>query len=180
LYIRASEIPREGLDVVASRGKTWIPRLLEGMNSYPLRACRMLSATLSLFLEGRDLEASGTFAAEGEGECDRCAEPVTLQLDREFRSMYVPADRGPAESGDLELRADDLDIAFYDGGGIEVADIFREQVALALPAKVLCREDCRGICPHCGADRNRSECDCPGETSQGPFDVLKTMRKEKE
>ena len=140
----------------------------------------MLSATLSLFLEGRDLEASGTFAAEGEGECDRCAEPVTLQLDREFRSMYVPADRGPAESGDLELRADDLDIAFYDGGGIEVADIFREQVALALPAKVLCREDCRGICPHCGADRNSTECDCPGETGQGPFDVLKTMRKEKE
>ena len=180
MYIRVSEIPREGLDVVASRGKTWVPRLLEGMNTYPLRACRMLSITLFLSLEGRDLEASGSFAAEGDTECDRCAEPVTLRLEREFRTVFVPADRGPAESGDLELRADDLDIAFYDGAGIEVADIFWEQVALALPAKVLCRDDCRGVCPHCGEDRNRAACDCPGETREGAFEVLKTLRNKKE
>lgn len=180
LYIRTSEIPREGLDVVAGRGKTWIPRLLEGMNSYPLRECRMLSITLLLSLEGRDLEASGSFAAVGETECDRCAEPVTVPLEREFRTVFVPADRGPLEQGERELRADDLDIAFYDGAGIEVTDIFWEQVALALPSKVLCREDCRGVCPHCGGDRNRTECDCAGERREGPFDVLKTLRREKE
>ena len=180
MYIRTSEIPREGLDVVASRGKAWVPRLLEGMNSYPLRSCRMLSVTLLLSLEGRDLEASGSFDAEGEGACDRCTEPVAIRLEREFQTIYVPADRGPAEAGDLELRAGDLDIAFYDGAGIEVTDIFWEQVALFLPAKVLCREDCRGICSQCGADRNRTECDCSGETRHGPFDVLKTLRKVKE
>lgn len=180
MYIRTSEIPRGGLDVVAGRGRAWIPRLLEGMNTYPLLACRMLSITLLLDLEGRNLEASGSFVAEGEGECDRCAEPVVQRLEREFQTVYVPADRSPAEAGDMELRADDLDIAFYDGAGIEVAEIFREQVALALPAKVLCREDCRGVCPHCGEDRNRSECHCPGESREGPFDVLKTLRREKE
>lgn len=180
LYIRASEIPREGLDVVASRGKAWIPRVLEGMNSFPLRACRVVSLSLFLSLEGRDLEASGSFTASGETDCDRCAEGVTLRLEREFRTIFVPADRGPTESGDLELRTGDLDIAFYDGAGIEVADIFSEQVALALPAKVLCREDCRGVCAYCGVDRNRTECDCSGETREGPFDVLKTLRKEKE
>lgn len=180
MYIRASEISREGLDVVARRGKAWIPRLLEGMNVYPLRTCGMCSITLFLALEGRDLEASGSFVAEGEGECDRCAEPVTVRLEREFRTVFVPVDRGPADAGDLELRPDDLDIAFYDGAGIEVADILWEQVGLALPAKVLCREDCRGICPYCGADRNRSECQCAGEPREGPFDVLKTLRKEKE
>ena len=180
MYIRTSEIPREGLDVVASRGKAWIPRLLEGMNSYPLRSCRMLSVTLFLSLEGRDLETSGSFAAEAEGECDRCTEPVALRLEREFQTIYVPADLTPAEAGDQELQAGDLDIAFYNGAGIEVSDIFWEQVALSLPAKVLCREDCRGICPQCGTDRNRTECDCSGETRQGPFDVWKTLRKEKE
>jgi uncharacterized metal-binding protein YceD (DUF177 family) len=180
LYIRTSEISREGLDVVASRGKAWIPRLLEGMNTYPFRACRMIAITLFLSLEGRDLEASGSFVAEGEGQCDRCAESVTRRLERQFQTVFVPADRGPVEAGDLELRMDDLDIAFYDGAGIEVADIFWEQVALALPTKVLCREDCRGVCPHCGGDRNRTECDCAGERREGPFDVLKTLRREKE
>jgi uncharacterized protein len=180
LYIRTSDISRGGLDVVASRGKEWIPRVLEGMNAYPFRTCRMREVTLFLALEGRDLEASGSFSAEGEGECDRCAEPVTVGMEREFRTVFVPASRGPEGTGDLELRAGDLEISFYDGGGIEVADIFWEQVALTLPTKVLCREDCRGVCPRCGVDRNRSECNCSGETREGPFDVLKTLRKEKE
>jgi len=180
LYIRTSDIPRGGLDVVASRGTMWIPGLLEGMNAYPLRTCRMLSLSLFLSLEGRDLEASGSFCARGEGECDRCADPVVVELAREFRTVFIPSSRDPDEAGDRELRGGDLDISFYDGGGIEVDDIFWEQVALALPTKVLCREDCRGICPQCGADRNRSECCCSGETERGPFDVLKTLRKEKE
>ncbi len=180
MYIRTSDIPRGGLDVVASRGKTWIPGVLEGMNAYPLRTCRMVSLSLFLDLQGRDLEVSGSFTAEGEGECDRCAESVALVLEREFRTVFVPASRDPGETGDHELQAADLDISFYDGGGIEVDDIFWEQVALALPTKVLCREECRGVCPHCGTDRNRSECHCPGETGEGPFDVLKTLMKEKE
>lgn len=180
MYIRVTEIPREGLDVVRRRGKAWIPRLLEGMDPYPLRSCRILSATLFLSMEGRDLESSGSFTAEGESACDRCSEPVTVRMEREFRTVFVPSDRGPSESGDLELRPGDLDIAFYDGAGIEVNDIFWEQVALCLPAKVLCREDCRGVCPGCGADRNRAKCDCAAETGRGPFDVLKTLKMEKE
>lgn len=180
MYIRASEIPREGLDVVASRGEAWVPKLLEGMNAYPLRECRMLSLTLVLFLEGRNLEVSGSFRAEGWAECDRCAEPVTVRMEREFRTIYVPADCGPSEPGELELSADDLDIAFYDGAGIYVDDIFREEVGLALPAKVLCREDCRGICPQCGGDRNRAPCDCGEEPKERAFDVLKTWKKGKE
>lgn len=180
MYVRASEIPREGLDIVAARGTEWVPRLLEGMSPHPLRECRMLSVALFLSLEGRNLEASGSFLAEGSGECDRCAEPVSVRLEREFRTVYVPMDSGPAGSGDLELRADDLDIAFYDGAGIEVGDIFWEQVGLALPVKVLCGEDCRGVCPRCGADRNREGCSCTAERNEGPFDVLKTLRREKE
>src|SRR3990172_5771231 len=135
LYIRTSEIPREGLDVVASRGKAWIPRLLEGMNSYPLRSCRMLSVTLFLSLEGRDLETSGSFAAEAEGECDRCTEPVALRLEREFQTIYVPADLTPAEAGDQELQAGDLDIAFFNGAGVGVGDIFLGEGALFLSAQ---------------------------------------------
>lgn len=179
MYIRASEIPRGGLDIVAVRGAEWVPRVLEGMSPYPLRECRMVEVTLFLSMEGRNIEASGSFRVEGSGECDRCAEPVSVSMEREFRTIYVPSDSGPAETGDLELRVGDLDIAFYDGAGIEVKDIFWEQVGLALPVKVLCREDCRGVCPRCGADWNREGCGCTAERKEGPFDVLKTIRKER-
>ncbi len=180
LHIRISEIPREGLDVVAARGKAWIPGLLEGLNPYPLRTCRLVSADLFLSLEGRDLLTSGSFTAEGEGVCDRCAEPVSVRMEREFHAVLVPRGHGPSEARDVELHADDLEIGFYDGGGIDVADVFWEQVVLALPVKVLCRDDCRGVCPRCGADRNRVRCSCADEAEEKPFDILKTLKEEKE
>ena len=180
LHIRISEIPRDGLDVVAARGKAWIPRLLEGLNPHPLRTCRLVSASLFLSLEGRDLVTSGSFAAEGEGVCDRCTEPVAVRMEKEFHAVLVPRDHGPAESRDIELHGDDLEIGFYDGGGIDVADIFWEQVVLALPVKILCRDDCQGVCPRCGADRNRARCSCREDAEAKPFDVLKNLREEKE
>ncbi|MBF8259035.1 MAG: DUF177 protein [Actinobacteria bacterium] len=175
MYIRVSEIPREGLDVAARRGKGWIPRLLEGMDPSPLRTCRLLSAGLVLALEGRDLFADGSFVAEGEGSCDRCAEPVKVTLEKEFHAVLVPGERGPAGSTNVELHEDDLEIGFYDGAGVEVNDIILEQVALALPVKVLCTEGCRGICPECGADLNRNECGCSGRQADRPFDALRNI-----
>ncbi len=180
LHIRVSEIPRDGLDVVAARGKAWISGLLEGLNPHPLRTCRLVSAGLFLSLEGRDLMASGSFTAEGEGVCDRCAEPVSVRMEKEFHAVLVPRDHGPAESRDVELHEEDLEIGFYDGGGIDVADVFWEQVALALPVKVLCNEDCQGVCPTCGADRNRTRCSCREAGEARPFDVLKNLKGEKE
>ncbi len=180
MYIKVSEIPRQGLDVIASRGKAWIPRILEGMDPYPLRTCRLISAGLFLTLEGRDLLAGGSFVAEGDASCDRCAELFKVTMEKEFQTTLIPQDRGPAGATNVELHEEDLDIGFYDGAGVEINDIFREQVALALPVKLLCAEECRGLCPSCGGNRNRGECGCPVESRTTPFEILKIPRKEKE
>lgn len=180
LYIRVSEIPREGLDVVARRGKGWIPRVLEGLDPFPLSACRMISASLVLTLEGRNLFADGSFVAEGDASCDRCTEAFKVAIEKEFHTVLVPGEKGPAGASNVELHEDDLDIGFYDGSGVEVNDLFWEQVALALPLKVLCSEECKGICPECGANRNKGECGCPGTGSPAPFEELKKLRNKKE
>ncbi len=180
MYIRVSEIPREGLDVFASRGRNWIPRVLEGMDPFPLMTCRLTAAELVLTLEGRNLFADGSFAAEGEAPCDRCTEPFRVDMEREFHMVLVPADNGPAGAANVELHEADLEIGFYDGAGVEINDVFWEQVALALPVKLLCKEECGGICPVCGGNRNRGECGCPAPPASGPFDILKKMKEEKE
>jgi uncharacterized protein len=180
LYIRVSEIPGGGLDVFAARGRSAVPRLLEGMDPAPLKTCRLADAELLLTAESGDLWAEGSFAAEGEAPCDRCSEPVAVRFGKAFRSLLVPKGRGPAGTGQAELREDDLDVGYYDGKGIKVNDIFWEQVALELPLKVVCSEDCRGICPVCGANRNREPCSCPADASLGPFDVLKNLKGKKE
>ncbi|GAB4367901.1 MAG: DUF177 domain-containing protein [Deltaproteobacteria bacterium] len=180
MYIRVSDIPREGLDLTGARGSSWIGHLLDGMDPSPFRSLRIPAATLFLAMVGRDLEASGSFAVEGDCPCDRCSETVRIRLNQEFRTLFVPRDLGPAGSADVELMPDDLDLGFYDGAGIEVNDIFWEQVALAIPAKILCREDCLGLCPRCGANRNREDCGCPADAAETPFHVLKTLLEKKE
>lgn len=180
MYIKIYEISREGLDVVVGRGKSWIPRILDGMDPYPLRTCRLLSAGLNLTLEGRNVFASGSFEAEGEASCDRCTEGFTVTLEKEFDTILVPRDKGPGGATNVELHEDDLDIGFYDGAGVEVNDLFWEQVALTLPVKLLCSEDCRGVCPMCGGNRNREECGCSEPRAGGSFDILRSMKKEKE
>jgi uncharacterized protein len=60
--------------------------------------------------------------------------------------------------GEREVEEDDLTTAFYRDGALDVIDLLREQFQLALPMKPLCAESCRGLCPHCGANLNRTEC----------------------
>ena len=179
MYIRVTEIPGGGLDVFAARGRASIPRMLEGMDPAPLKSCRLVDAELELTIESGDLWAEGSFLAEGEAPCDRCSEPVSVRFGKSFREVRIRQERVSTASH-TELHEEDLDVGYYDGKGLEVNDVFWEQVALELPLKVVCSEDCRGVCPACGANRNRESCSCAGESAQGPFDVLKNLKGKKE
>lgn len=69
------------------------------------------------------------------------------------------ADAEDKELG-VELTDDDLDLYGYDGEEIDLTPLFRDQIVLAVPFAPLCSEDCKGLCPQCGADRNLETCDC--------------------
>jgi uncharacterized protein len=175
-----TEIPGGGLDVFASRGRASIPRILEGMDASPLTVCRLVDAELQLSVESGDLLMEGSFEAEGESPCDRCSETVTVRFGKAFHTVLAPMGEEPKAPGAVELHADDLDVGYYDGKGIEVNDVFWEQAALEIPLKVVCSEDCKGICPTCGANRNREECSCGTSSTPGAFDALKNLKGKKE
>ncbi len=61
-------------------------------------------------------------------------------------------------------------------GIMNLTDAVREDMILALPAKVLCREDCRGVCPRCGQDRNVGSCDCSLDREESPFARLGNLK----
>ncbi len=150
------------------------------METSPLTACRLVDAELLLSVEKGDILAEGSFEAEGEAPCDRCSEPVPVRFGKAFQTVLAPKGQEPKGTGPVELHADDLDVGYYDGKGVEVNDIFWEQVALEIPLKVVCSEDCKGICPTCGANRNREACSCGTPLEAGPFDVLKNLKGKKE
>ncbi|MFN7623911.1 MAG: DUF177 domain-containing protein, partial [Acidobacteriota bacterium] len=74
--------------------------------------------------------------------------------------IYVAADKENQRTGEIELTADDLGISVYENDQIDLDEMVVEQLELSLPFRLLCQEDCRGLCPQCGADLNTEACDC--------------------
>ena len=117
---------------------------------------------LSMTVEkaGRDaFRVTGRAQTRLELECGRCLEPFEMPFDDTFELRYVPQEENAGE-GEREVAEDDLTTAFYREGMLDVIDMLREQFQLALPMKPLCAEACRGLCPDCGANLNRTQCDC--------------------
>lgn len=107
-------------------------------------------------------------------ECDRCTEPFTQEVKEEFDLIYVPAPE-TAPGAEIAIGASDSNVGFYDGPGLELNDILQEQVLLALPLQRLCREECRGICPICGQNRNETDCQCQTRMTDERWSALRNL-----
>jgi uncharacterized protein len=125
--------------------------------------------------DGKEVELRGKLDTKLEVVCGRCLQPVQLPIATEFKERFVRAVSWAAEE-QHELQAEDLNVAVFDGEGIELDDLVREELLLALPANVLCREDCRGLCPTCGIDRNLSDCQCESGEGDSRWQALKELQ----
>jgi uncharacterized protein len=114
-------------------------------------------AELSLAL--MEITVRGHLVVRMETDCDRCLEPVAYPLDTAFQLSYLPAS-ALGDGEEVQVDEADTEAGFYEGDGIDLADVLREQILLALPMQRLCQEACRGICPVCGQNRNRVSCGC--------------------
>ena len=108
---------------------------------------------------GSEVRLRGRITARAEVDCDRCLKAIDVPVETDFNVTYVPAEAYAA--GDVaELQTDDLDQSVLEDDWIDVDELVREQVLLALPAWAVCRDECQGLCPVCGADRNANACAC--------------------
>jgi uncharacterized protein len=86
-------------------------------------------------------------------------EPVPLPIEGEFDLIFRP-ESADAESGERAITEDETEIGYYERSGLLLEDAVREQVLLGLPGRALCRQECKGLCPKCGANRNQVDCGC--------------------
>jgi uncharacterized protein len=106
---------------------------------------------------GDAFRVTGRAATRLELDCSRCVEAFQVPVDATFELRYVPHVQNSGD-GEREIAEDDLTTAFYREGSLDVVELLREQFQLALPMKPLCSDACRGLCPVCGANLNRTEC----------------------
>ena len=91
--------------------------------------------------------------------CGRCLDPIAGHLETEFTVVYRPIAQRPPY---LEAE-DEAGLSYYESGIIAVGDDIRRYLLLELPIWPVCSSDCAGLCPHCGANQNREQCDCARE-----------------
>lgn len=123
----------------------------------------------------KDIRVVGEMSTRVEVACARCLDPVQRNIDRSFDLLYRPLgyDAGREE---ISVTQAEAEIGYYTGEGVLLEDILREQLLLEVPIKVVCREECKGLCPHCGQNLNLGSCDCVEESSDPRWDALRGLR----
>jgi len=123
----------------------------------------------------KDIRLRGHLSTALELQCARCIEPVAQNIDRAFELLYRPlgTDAGRDE---LSVTDAEAEIGYYQGDGLLLEDVLREQILLALPLKVTCREECKGLCPQCGKNLNQELCSCTAPVEDPRWEALKEIR----
>jgi uncharacterized protein len=127
----------------------------------------------------KDIRLTGEVSTTLDTACARCLEPVVQKVDRKFDLLYRPlgVDAGRAE---ISVTSAEAEISYYQGESLLLEDVVREQVLLALPLRVICREDCKGLCPHCGKNLNVEQCHCAEPMEDPRWSALKDIRSKLE
>ena len=123
-----------------------------------------------------DIRLTGDLRARLEMACARCLDPISHDVTRKFDLLYRPqgSDAGREE---MSVTTAEAEVGYYQGEGVLLEDVLREQVLLAAPLKAICREDCRGLCPHCGRNLNLEQCTCAEPIEDPRWDALKGLRE---
>lgn len=131
------------------------------------------SAELLPHTEG-EVRIKGKYSVQMGAVCDRCLGAARFPIETTFDLFYRPMSF-IARDEEVEIDEGEAELGFYEGGGIELEDILREQVLLALPMQRVCDEACKGICPVCGKNRNEGDCGCAPATADTRWSALKDL-----
>lgn len=157
LQIPVSSIPDTGKAVSLELGDDWFRFWRDEDPGLEFDAGD-LSGVVRLEKHGKDILVRGHLEGHLDLTCSRCLDYYAGPFTADFDLLLVP---GPEPMvPEEELTAADLDLDYVTGAMVDLEGIIREQIILTVPLKPLCREECRGLCPGCGANLNREACTC--------------------
>jgi uncharacterized protein len=172
--LRVDDITAEGREISFAEPEQEVNRMLVRgpLHEYIVKA--PLQVSLSYYRAGTEIFISGTLDTATTASCSRCAEEFDLPGHRRFR--YVLAPRSMSDDKDFALKAEDLEFSFYQSDEIDLTPLIREQALLALAERPLCSDECRGLCPQCGANLNQGDCGCSFRGFDPRLAVLRSLK----
>jgi uncharacterized protein len=177
MKLNIQEIPEEGLTLELSVDETTVAELASlGSEGAQYRLLKPLKAHLKISLAGSIVSVRGSLEAAISVNCSRCLKGFTHTTEPAFNLYYVRGGK-EHEEREKELTAEEVEINYLEGDVLDTTELLLEQFSLNLAMKPLCRSDCKGLCPACGADINKGPCGCKKEKRIDPrFASLKDFK----
>lgn len=176
LKINVFLIPEEGKQFDFSEGDTWFKECFKS-GEVPDFSLDKIDVSCLITKTSGTVYIKGSLSGLLDICCSRCLEKTKLSIGGDFAYSLIPAKAEQSE--DLELKPEELEISFYQGDFIDLAPIICEQIILQIPMKVLCSEECKGLCQHCGINLNKSSCNCSSDVMDSRLAVLKNFKIKK-
>jgi uncharacterized protein len=158
MLFKAKDIGEDGVDVDLALTPAWIESNVSGVGGIEVKlAPEGVRLQARLEPSGEDFLLRGQLRGAVTTSCSRCLEPARLPIATDVSVLFV--EKEPDDSEDEE-NLDAPDVMTFEGGVIDLGAEMRDEILLAIPTQVLCKEDCLGLCPVCGENRNVTPCDC--------------------
>jgi uncharacterized protein len=128
---------------------------------------------------GEMVAVEGRAAATVRMICNRCLKQYESVLHADFTLTYtrqLPEDLEPADDEDDELQAEKIGLVSFTGEEIHLLDDVQSEIVMAIPMRPLCSENCKGLCPHCGENRNAVACGCTRRSTDPRLAALKNLK----
>jgi uncharacterized protein len=174
----------EGIDpepAVAETMKIQVGGLAEGLHTYHFEIQpsdlelaenfgAMIRVDIRLDRRGHRYLVEGAVGTELSLECDRCVTRFTRPVSGTYRMLYVQdaAETGGLDPSEFQIVPEGLTV-------IDVGEDVRQTAMLAIPLKILCKDECRGLCPSCGTNLNEQQCECKDTVADPRWDKLRSL-----
>jgi uncharacterized protein len=141
-------------------------------------AVNNVQGNASLLRTDRGLLVTLRAAARLKGACSRCLAPLELPIEIDFQEEFIPV--VDPLSG-KHITSDEAEVSFVIDADLmlDLGEALRQYALMSLPGKPLCRPDCAGLCPNCGANLNEGQCACQPQ-SEGPWRALAALKTKDE
>ena len=128
-----------------------------------------------IWLESPGYRLKAAFSYAQSIACDRCLTPLTKSVAGDVQLILVANAPQPMED-EVELAAEDLEILYLEGDELDLEKLLLEQLQLNVPMRAICKEDCQGLCPDCGINRNLKNCSCDEARIDPRWEALRGLK----
>ncbi len=177
MRIRVDEIPEAGRTLRFHWDQEKLQQFVPPDDPFGLKLLRPVNVVLQVSRLTGHVRIEGKIEGALDVVCHRCLGTFSYPIDEPVDVYLVeeePASREDEEEEELE--AEEMIYEFFDGEVIDIDQMVAEQIFLSLPVKLLCSEECKGICPRCGVNLNEEPCRCKADGRGSPFAKLASLK----